>query len=127
MAAPSGGARMIVRADDINDIARRAADLFVTHRRCRESARAGDSMWRCQGAPTPRALHALLASAPYRERVDWQRVQFYWGDERCVPPDSAESNYRMAQETLLSLLPIRQGQVHRMWGELPPDEAADAL
>jgi 6-phosphogluconolactonase len=123
MAAPSGGGRTIVRAEDINEIARGAAELFV--RVAGNSTRArGRVDVALSGGSTPRALHGLLASAPYRERVEWQRVQFYWGDERCVPPDSAESNYRMGRETLLSLLPIQPEQVHRMRGELPPDEAA---
>ncbi len=123
MAAPSGGARHFVRADDLNDVARRAADLFVTIADAAIRARGRFDV-ALSGGSTPRALHALLASAPYRDQVEWQRVQFYWGDERCVPPDNAESNFRMGQETLLSLLPIQQGQVHRMRGELPPDEAA---
>ena len=78
------------------------------------------------GGSTPRALHAHLAAAPLREAVAWDRVHVFWGDERCVPPDHPDSNYRMARETLLDHVPIPATQVHRMPGELPPAEAAAA-
>ncbi|MCW5852463.1 MAG: 6-phosphogluconolactonase [Anaerolineae bacterium] len=78
------------------------------------------------GGSTPRALHAHLAAEPLRSDVDWGRVHVFWGDERCVPPDHPDSNYRMARETLLDHVPIPAGQVHRMPGELPPTEAAAA-
>jgi len=58
--------------------------------------------------------------------VDWKEVQFWWGDERCVPPDDRQSNYAMANRTLLSHLALRPEQVHRMRGELAPEEAARA-
>jgi 6-phosphogluconolactonase len=80
------------------------------------------------GGSTPKAFHALLADAqgPYRARVPWDRVHFFWGDERCVPPDHPDSNYRMAVETLLSKVPVPPEHVHRILGELPKaDEAAE--
>jgi 6-phosphogluconolactonase len=58
------------------------------------------------------------------EKIDWHAIDFFWGDERCVPPDSTESNFRMARETLLSKIQINDSQVHRMRGELPPERAA---
>lgn len=78
------------------------------------------------GGSTPRGLFALLAdaSAPYRARVPWDRVHFFWGDERCVPPDAPDSNYRMARETLLDKLGIPPERVFRMAGELDPEDAA---
>src|SRR5262245_46432403 len=78
------------------------------------------------GGSTPRDLHLRLASSPLREQVDWSGVHIFFGDERCVPPDDAQSNYRMADETLLSRVPIPRENVHRMRGELPPPEAAEA-
>ncbi len=76
------------------------------------------------GGSTPRDVYRLLAIPPWRDRVDWARVHFFWGDERTVPPDHPESNYRMAHETLLTHLPIPTTNVHRMAGEAPPDMAA---
>src|SRR5690349_3739840 len=58
------------------------------------------------GGSTPKALYELLVQEPYRTRIDWPRVQIFFGDERCVPPTDAQSNYRMANEALLSKVPI---------------------
>lgn len=76
------------------------------------------------GGSTPRRLYELLARAPLRQQVDWSRVEFFWGDERPVPPDDPQSNYRMAREALLGPLDIPETQIHRMQGELPNLEAA---
>jgi 6-phosphogluconolactonase len=78
------------------------------------------------GGSTPRALHQLLTRAPFSAEVDWKRVRFFWGDERCVPPDHERSNYRMARETLLEPLRISPSQVFRMRGEDDPRAAAAA-
>lgn len=77
------------------------------------------------GGTTPRSMYELLASALFASRVDWPRVVVCWGDERCVPPDDEESNYRMARETLLSRVPVLPDNIHRMPGELEPQAAAD--
>src|SRR5438128_9155320 len=77
------------------------------------------------GGSTPRELHLKLVSPPLVEQVDWSRVYVFFGDERCVPPDDERCNYRMAQETLLSRVPIPRNQIHRMRGELPPQQAAE--
>jgi len=69
------------------------------------------------GGTTPRGLHEALASAPFCSQLDWTRVEFFWGDERCVPPDHPESNYRMAHESLLLPLRIAAQQIHRMPAE----------
>lgn len=76
------------------------------------------------GGGTPRALHQRLLAPPWRDAVDWPRVEIFWGDERCVPPGHASSNYRMAAETLLNHLAAPPAGVHRIRGELPPEEAA---
>jgi 6-phosphogluconolactonase len=78
------------------------------------------------GGRTPEALYRLLAEPPHRDRIPWDAVEVFWGDERCVPPDHAESNYRMAHAALLSRVPIPQTHVHRMAGEAEePTRAAD--
>lgn len=76
------------------------------------------------GGSTPRALFEMLAQAPYAPRLDWGRVHVFWGDERCVPPDHPDSNYRMAYEALLKHVPVPGENVYRMRGELDPAEAA---
>jgi 6-phosphogluconolactonase len=75
------------------------------------------------GGSTPKATYEVLAS-DYADRIDWSNIHFFFGDERSVPPDHEDSNYRMAREALLDHVPA--GSVHRMQGELPPDEAAEA-
>lgn len=72
------------------------------------------------GGSTPKGLFSLLASS-YRERLPWGRIFFFWGDERHVPPDSSESNYRMANEALLSKVPIPPANIFRV-----PAENSDA-
>ncbi|MBI5957627.1 MAG: 6-phosphogluconolactonase [Chloroflexi bacterium] len=76
------------------------------------------------GGSTPRALFTLLASDDYAQRIPWSGVHVFWGDERCVPPDHTESNYRMAREALLDHVPIPAENIHRVRAELSPAEAA---
>jgi len=78
------------------------------------------------GGSTPQGLYRLLATEPYAARVDWPRVQVFWGDERCVAPDDPASNYGMARETLLARVSIPAANVHRIRGEDEPAEAARA-
>ena len=73
------------------------------------------------GGSTPRTTYEVLAR-DHAEDLDWPNVHVFFGDERTVPPDHEDSNYWMAREALLDRVPI--GSVHRMRGELPPDEAA---
>jgi 6-phosphogluconolactonase len=72
------------------------------------------------GGSTPEALYKLLAdpNRPWRNRVDWSRVQLFWGDERNVPPNSPESNFGLANRTLIQSLRIPSANVHRIRGEL---------
>lgn len=98
----------------------RAADTSIAAR--------GRFTWALSGGSTPAALYRLLASPAYAGRVDWAKVHFFWSDERCVPPDHAESNFRMARETLLDALASGRAQelhIHRLEGELPPNAAAE--
>jgi 6-phosphogluconolactonase len=76
------------------------------------------------GGSTPRRLYQLLAEPPYREGVLWERVHFFWGDERAVPPDHPESNYGMAAAALLSKLRLPSKAIHRIQAEEPDREKA---
>ena len=74
------------------------------------------------GGNTPRLLYERLSGAA---DIPWQRWQVYFGDERCVPPDDAASNFRMASVALLSRVPLPASNVHRIHGELEPELAAE--
>ncbi len=76
------------------------------------------------GGKTPGGIFSLLASNPYRDRLDWSRLHVFWGDERMVPPEHQDSNFRLVQETLLDHIKIPDENVHRMRGEIAPEEAA---
>jgi 6-phosphogluconolactonase len=78
------------------------------------------------GGRTPVLLYTYLAAPPFRERVPWPQAHIFWGDERCVPPEHPDSNYRLARHTLLDHVPVPPAQVHRIPGERPPEEAATA-
>jgi 6-phosphogluconolactonase len=83
----------------------------------------GEAHLALSGGRTPAALHRRLASAAFE---GWPFVHVWFGDERTVPPDHADSNYRMARETLLDVVPIPATQVHRLAGEDDPASAAAA-
>ena len=72
------------------------------------------------GGNSPRLLFSRLAQAKF----DWSNVHFFWVDERCVPPTDKESNYKLANDTLLMPARIKAENVHRIQGELPPEEGA---
>ena len=77
------------------------------------------------GGSTPRRMYELLVAGPRWAQLDWRRVEFFWGDERAVPPEHPDSNYGMAAAVLLDKLGIAPERVHRIAGELPdPAEAA---
>lgn len=76
------------------------------------------------GGSTPKTLYGLLGSEPYRSQIDWALVEVFWSDERCVPPESEESNFHLAQEVLLDRVPLSPAQIHRMPADLPDRDAA---
>lgn len=75
------------------------------------------------GGSTPKIVFDELAD-DYAEDIDWKKVHLYWGDERCVPPEDDESNYKMTVEHLLSKINIPEGNVHRVRGEDEPSKEA---
>lgn len=76
------------------------------------------------GGSTPQRTYTLLAKTPFTGQVEWARVHIFWGDERCVPPDHSSSNYHMANEALLSRVPVPGDNVYRIPGELSARIAA---
>lgn len=112
---------------DAEAVCRRAAEGFVRSAEAAVGAR-GRFAVALSGGHTPRRLYALLAdpAGPYRAGIAWDRTHVFWGDERCVPPDSADSNYRMAYEALLAHVPVPAAQIHRMPVEQPDGAGAYA-
>jgi 6-phosphogluconolactonase len=97
------------------EIAHIAGEAICTH---------GEFRLCLAGGSTPAATYELLATR-FSHSIDWSEVQFFWGDERCVPPDDPASNFGMVHRTLLAALPLRPEQVHRMVGEAPPSQGAE--
>ena len=107
-------------------LAEAAADRVVAAAR-NAIRRRGRCLLALSGGSTPRLIYPLLASPPRIERVDWSRVEFFWGDERAVPPDHPESNFGLARALLLDHLPaVRPASVHRMPADAPDLDAAAA-
>jgi 6-phosphogluconolactonase len=109
---------------DGDELGRNAAAAFTAAVRQAIEAR-GRFCAALSGGSTPQALYERLALPEFTDRIPWDRVQLFWGDERCVPPDHPDSNYRMVRDSLLSKIDIPPENVHRMAGEKEPREAAD--
>jgi 6-phosphogluconolactonase len=86
----------------------------------------GRFTWALAGGSTPRTVYELLASDFYRERMPWSAIHFFWGDERHVPPDHPDSNFRMAREAMLDRVPVPAENVHRIKAEEPDAQRAAA-
>ena len=108
---------------DAEAVSRGAAEEFM---RCAREAVAARGRFTVtlSGGSTPKRMFEMLAEPPYRDQVDWAKTHIFWGDERSVPPDHRDSNYRMANEALLSRVPIPAGQVHRIEAERKDRDAA---
>jgi 6-phosphogluconolactonase len=104
---------------DAEELSRVAAEEFVRQAAAAVQAK-GVFTVALAGGSTPRAFYRLLAAngeASFRACVRWDRIRFFWGDERHVPPDHADSNYRMVHEAMLSRVPVRPENVHRIRAE----------
>jgi len=110
---------------DAEALAQRAAQYFVEMVDEAVDAR-GRARIAISGGSTPKAAFELLGDPgqPWRARMQWDKLELYWVDERCVHPDDEQSNYRMTREALLERAPLRPEQIHRMEGELQPGVAA---
>ncbi len=109
--------------EDLEQLSRAAAAAFVE---AYGNAAAGDGSFRValSGGGTPAKLYDLLTRAPYRQQVNWGQVQVFWGDERCVPADDPENNYRQAYDSFLGRVQIPAQNIHRVRSELQPELAA---
>jgi len=110
---------------DAAALARRAAQYIVEMAGEAVAAR-GRARVAISGGSTPKAAFQLLAdpAQPWRAAMPWDKLDLYWVDERAVPPEDPDSNYRMTREALLDQVPLRPEQIHRMEGELEPEIAA---
>lgn len=109
---------------DAEAVATALADLFID---VGQTALADRGAFRValSGGNTPRRAYELLAEEPRSLALPWKDVFIYFGDERCVPPDDEQSNYRMASKAFLNLVPIPHHNVHRIRGEADPGVAAN--
>lgn len=104
-------------------LARAAADLFIQLAQQAIYTR-GRFNAALSGGSTPLRMYQILTESDYERASDWSKVFIFWSDERCVPPAHPNSNYRMAQENFLDHSPIPAENIHRMRGEIEPQEAA---
>src|SRR6266446_6312392 len=118
--------KLIRISEDESSVYRIAAQQFV--QRAEESVHAaGRFTVALSGGSTPRGLYSLLADDDaFRTRMPWANSHFFWGDERHVPPDHADSNYRMAHQAMLSRVAVPPRNIHRIPGERSDaNQAAD--
>ena len=112
-----------VLSDDVSAWASDAAALILSLQR-RAVEDNGRFLVALSGGRTPERLYQRLASNSSTTRHEWRNTRFFFGDERCVPPDHPDSNYHLADEALFKPLGIAAEQIHRMKGEHPDPEAA---
>jgi len=104
---------------DAESLSLKAADLF--EQIAAAAIDQNDVFTVClSGGSTPKLLYSKLA----QRNPDWSKIHLFWGDERCVPADSSDSNYRMVKQTLLDLISIPATNIHRMHGEVTDHEQA---
>jgi 6-phosphogluconolactonase len=115
--------RTIRRFPDAEAVSRAAGQDLVELAR-EAIAERGRFCVALSGGSTPRRMYEILGEAPRWAQIDWRRVEFFWGDERAVPPEHPDSNYGVAATVLLRKLGVPAERVHRIRGELEVEEAA---
>lgn len=108
---------------DPETLARAAAENFVSLAKTAVAERGVFSV-ALSGGDTPKELYGFLADPEYAGQIPWDKVQVFWGDERCVPPEHPDSNYGLAQALLFSKVPLPEGNIHRIKCESSPEQAA---
>jgi 6-phosphogluconolactonase len=108
----------------LDELYQAAADHFAEV--VKQAVRSrGEVFVTLSGGGTPQRLFQLLARPPYQISIPWDVIHFYWGDERCVPPEHPESNFGQVKKILLDRVPVRLENIHRVNGELTPEKAAE--
>jgi 6-phosphogluconolactonase len=108
---------------DLESLSQAAAGLFVQQAAEAVAARGRFSV-ALSGGSTPRRTYELLAQPPCRDQVSWDRLHVFWGDERCVPEGDPRRNALLAQHTFLNSVPIPPAQIHPIFCQRSPGEAA---
>jgi 6-phosphogluconolactonase len=105
----------IIKLESVEHVSQVAAEEFL-----KQSTAKRNSVFRValSGGSTPKNLYSKLARE-YREQIPWNIIHFFWGDERTVPPDHSDSNYRMAFEAMLKHVNVNESQIHRIYAEDP--------
>ncbi len=111
---------------DIEDLSKAAVQLFIARSHAALDARARFTV-ALSGGSTPKRFFEILASEPYWRAVPWDRTFIFWGDDRAVPPDDEQSNYKLAFDSLLSHVPIPDANIFRIKGELGVKKAAENM
>lgn len=101
-----------------------AAVEFIIHSAQKHIAETGQFTWVLAGGSTPRRVYELLGMSANKDNLDWQHTYLFWGDERAVPPNHKDSNFRMVEESLLEQVPVPVENIFRMRGEIHPDDAS---
>lgn len=115
---------MIIKVFDNNEALASASAKFIAEQAGIATAERRLFNIALSGGSTPEETYKRLAQPPYATQIHWTRVHVFWSDERCVPPEDPQNNYRSANEALLKHVPIPPENIHRLQGELPPLEGA---
>jgi 6-phosphogluconolactonase len=115
--------RELIILPDADSLARTAAERFIALAKAALAER-GRFRVALSGGSTPLPTYELLAREPFAAQVDWEQVHFFWGDERCVPPDHPESNYRAARAALLDEIAVSPQNIHPIPCQHRPTRAA---
>lgn len=116
----------LVICPDMEGLSREAARRILAAVLADRAARKEPFRLALAGGSTPRRLYEVLASGEFKAKIPWTHIQLFWGDERLVPHDHVESNYRMAQEALLKRVAVPRENVHPVPIRPSPDDAAQA-
>jgi 6-phosphogluconolactonase len=107
---------------DLEALSHRAASIFLdaSKNSIKTQKRFAVAL---SGGLTPRRMYTLLGSKSYHDKIEWRHVHLFWADERCVPKENEESNFRLAYESFLSKISVPASNIHRVKGEEDPEKA----